>query len=217
MTNSVSGDALTALVENKFFVAGQMDAQGHAAEKFKIGSGGPVLALSKRLLQEAREALALIAAGRSAATTEPEQEYTVEFLELQRKVKTMRESSQERIRDDAWRWPHVKPNELESVIGAIGEISVVEAREALARIESESAPAPLPAPLVVEGIKLDDQFLGHLREAAYDWGIEPLEQEPVVARRAAIWFGRCIITLIDELQRLPNASPRTDSGGEIKP
>jgi len=45
-------------IEDKFFVAGQMDAQGHAAEKRKIGSGGPVLAMSKRLLSEARELLA---------------------------------------------------------------------------------------------------------------------------------------------------------------
>lgn len=51
-------------------------------------------------------------------------------------------------------------------------------------------------------IKLDDQFLGHLHEAAYDWGIESLDEEPVVARRAAIWFGRCIVTLIDEIRRL---------------
>ena len=51
-------------------------------------------------------------------------------------------------------------------------------------------------------IPLDDQFLGHLHEAAYDWGIESMEDEPVVARRAAIWFGRCIVTLIDEVRRL---------------
>jgi len=41
-------------IENKFFVAGQMDAQGHAAEKMKIGSGGTVLAMSWRFLSEAR-------------------------------------------------------------------------------------------------------------------------------------------------------------------
>ncbi len=44
-------------IETKFFVAGQMDAQGHEAEKRKIGSGGPVLAMSRRLLIEARAAL----------------------------------------------------------------------------------------------------------------------------------------------------------------
>ncbi len=45
------------LLEDKFFVAGQMDAQGYAAEKCKIGNGGPMLAMSRRLLQEGREAL----------------------------------------------------------------------------------------------------------------------------------------------------------------
>ena len=49
-------------IETKFFVAGQMDAQGHAAEKRKIGSGGTVLALSRRLLIEARAALAALSA-----------------------------------------------------------------------------------------------------------------------------------------------------------
>jgi hypothetical protein len=48
-------------IEDKFFVAGQMDAQGHAAEKRKIGSGGPTLAISRRLLSEARNDLALLA------------------------------------------------------------------------------------------------------------------------------------------------------------
>jgi hypothetical protein len=64
-------DRLRALVEDKFFVAGQMDAQGHAAEKFRIGSGGPVLTMSRQLLQEARDALneALRAAPASAPPT----------------------------------------------------------------------------------------------------------------------------------------------------
>jgi len=44
-------------IEDKFFVAGQMDAQGTAAEKWKVGSGGPVLAMSQRLLDEARALL----------------------------------------------------------------------------------------------------------------------------------------------------------------
>ncbi len=65
---------------------------------------------------------------------------TAELSELKHKVTTMRIAAQECIRDDAWRWPHVQPNVLESVVGAIGEISVVEAREGLARIESEAAP-----------------------------------------------------------------------------
>jgi hypothetical protein len=66
--------ALKDRVENKFFVAGQMDAQGHAAEKFKIGSGGTVLAMSRRLLEEARNELAALlqAAAPPAPTAEPE-------------------------------------------------------------------------------------------------------------------------------------------------
>jgi hypothetical protein len=59
-------------IEDKFFVAGQMDAQGHAAEKWHVGSGGPVLALSKRLLADARERLAMLAAPR--APLEPREE-----------------------------------------------------------------------------------------------------------------------------------------------
>jgi hypothetical protein len=45
---------LAQRIEDKFFVAGQMDAQGREAEKWKVGSGGPVLAMSRRLLEEAR-------------------------------------------------------------------------------------------------------------------------------------------------------------------
>jgi hypothetical protein len=45
-------------IEDKFFVAGQMDAQGTAAEKWHVGDGGPLRTLSKRLLTEAREQLA---------------------------------------------------------------------------------------------------------------------------------------------------------------
>jgi hypothetical protein len=53
------------------------------------------------------------------------------------------------------------------------------------------------------GINLSDEhYLDALREAAYDWGIEPLDGEPVVARRAAIWLGRNVVTLIDEVRRL---------------
>ena len=59
---------------------------------------------------------------------------------------------------------------------------------------------------------LDDQYLHHLREAAYDWGVEPLEQEPLVARRAAIWFGRNIVTLVDEVRRLRAV---VDSRGQL--
>jgi hypothetical protein len=42
------------VIENRLFVSGQMDAQGHAAEKFGVGRGGPILAMSKRLLAEGR-------------------------------------------------------------------------------------------------------------------------------------------------------------------
>ena len=48
----------------------------------------------------------------------------------------------------------------------------------------------------------DEHYLHALREAASDWGIEPLDEEPVVARRAAIWFGRNMVALIDEVRRL---------------
>jgi len=54
--------------------------------------------------------------------------------------------------------------------------------------------------------RLDEQYLGHLREAAFDWGIEKIEGEPVVARRAAIWLGRNVVTLIDELRKLRSGS-----------
>jgi hypothetical protein len=60
------------------------------------------------------------------------------------------------------------------------------------RVDSPDWPSPT----------LDDQYLHHLREAAYDWGIEPLAQEPLVARRAAIVLGRNVVTLIDEVRRL---------------
>jgi hypothetical protein len=53
----IEATRLRDYIEDKFFVAGQMDAQGTAAEKRKIGSGGPVLALSKRLLADARSSL----------------------------------------------------------------------------------------------------------------------------------------------------------------
>lgn len=56
----------------------------------------------------------------------------------------------------------------------------------------------------------DEHYLHSLREAAYDWGIEPLATEPLVARRAAIWLGRNVVTLIDEVRRL-RASAKTVS------
>jgi hypothetical protein len=51
-------------------------------------------------------------------------------------------------------------------------------------------------------IVLTESYLHALRECAYDWGIEPFEGEPIPARRAAIWLGRNVVTLIDELRRL---------------
>ncbi len=110
---------------------------------------------------------------------------TAELSELKQKVTTMRIAAQERIRDDAWRWPHVQPNVLESVIGAIGEISVVEAREGLARLESEAAPpAPTAERQVAElewVLKRAEEIVGyeHGRDAAYAftqaWGELPKE------------------------------------------
>jgi len=67
-------------------------------------------------------------------------------------------------------------------------------------IEALAASARLSA-LPADPPRLDDQYLHHLREAAYDWGIEPFEGEPNVARRAAILFGRSVVTLIDEVRR----------------
>jgi hypothetical protein len=71
------------LIEDKFFVAGQMDAQGHEAEKWKIGSGGPVLAMSKRLLDEARVLLAELEAEntRLRAQLESQARESVAFVE----------------------------------------------------------------------------------------------------------------------------------------
>lgn len=45
-------------IEDQLFVSGQMDAQGSVCEKWKIGSGGTLLAISRRLRHEARAALA---------------------------------------------------------------------------------------------------------------------------------------------------------------
>ncbi len=70
-----SARALAEQIEDKFFVAGQMDAQGHAAEKWKIGSGGAVLALSKRLLSEARADLTRHAADLAQAKAERDNFY----------------------------------------------------------------------------------------------------------------------------------------------
>jgi hypothetical protein len=52
---------------------------------------------------------------------------------------------------------------------------------------------------------VDANYLHSLREMAYDWAIEPLEGEPVVAKRAAIVLGRNVLTLIDELRALQAA------------
>ena len=59
---SLAPAGLLEEIENKFFAAGQMDAQGHNYQKWHIGNGGTVLALSRRLLAEARTKLADLAA-----------------------------------------------------------------------------------------------------------------------------------------------------------
>lgn len=64
--------------------------------------------------------------------------------ELRETVKAQLIAARGRIRSDAWRWPYVSPVVLESVVGALGDISVVEAREALARLNSEAEAHSLP-------------------------------------------------------------------------
>jgi len=67
MTEPLDLDALVDRMLTQAFVSGQMDAQGHALEKWKIGSGGPVLALSKQSYALAQEnARSLIAHLREA-------------------------------------------------------------------------------------------------------------------------------------------------------
>lgn len=61
-TGGESNPNLWTELEDKFFVAGQMDAQGTEAEKWKTGNGGPVLAMSKRLLRDARGLVAKLKA-----------------------------------------------------------------------------------------------------------------------------------------------------------
>lgn len=58
--------------------------------------------------------------------------------------------------------------------------------------------------LAAQDIVLDEPYLHHLREAAFDWAIEYLAvaQEPDRARRAAIVFARHVVTLVDEVRRL---------------
>ena len=51
-------------------------------------------------------------------------------------------------------------------------------------------------------IAVDNHFLRHLREAAYEWAIESFDQEQARSRHAAIWFGRATVTLIDEVLKL---------------
>jgi hypothetical protein len=53
-----------------------------------------------------------------------------------------------------------------------------------------------------EPITLDEQYLGHLREAAFDWGVDTMNTDQPAVRRAAIWMSRNVVTLIDEVRRL---------------
>jgi hypothetical protein len=55
-------------------------------------------------------------------------------------------------------------------------------------------------------IILDDPYLHHLREAAYDWAIENVDAAPPGARSAAIVFGRNVLALVDEVRRLRGGS-----------
>lgn len=87
-----------------------------------------------------------------------------------------------------------------------------------------AAPAPLPAPadLQTGNIVLDEPYLHHLREAAYDWAIESIESEPSGSRRACIVLGRNVLCLVDELRAarlasrpVPEGAPNTDVGPDI--
>ena len=60
--------------------------------------------------------------------------------ELRETVRTLRPRAQGRIQADRARlWPHVTDHDFDAVVQAVGEISVVEAREALTRMEGEYA------------------------------------------------------------------------------
>lgn len=60
----------------------------------------------------------------------------ISFKDLQTTVRTLRRAAQGRMRDDRSRlWPHVSDHDFNAVLDALGEISILEARIALARLE----------------------------------------------------------------------------------
>lgn len=59
-----------------------------------------------------------------------------DLTELRETVRTLRERAQDRMRADRrCLFPHVKDHDFDAVVNAVGEISIVEARDALARLE----------------------------------------------------------------------------------
>jgi hypothetical protein len=52
-----------------------------------------------------------------------------------------------------------------------------------------------------EAIRLDEPYLHHLREAAYDWAIESIDDTPAGPRRACIIMSRNVVSLVDELRQ----------------
>lgn len=58
---------------------------------------------------------------------------------LKATVQELRYSAQGRMRDDRERfWPNVSDQDFEAVLAALGEISIVEARLALTRLQEEA-------------------------------------------------------------------------------
>lgn len=58
---------------------------------------------------------------------------------LRATVQELRYSAQGRMRDDRPRfWPDVSDTDFEAVLVALGEVSIVEAREALTRMQEEA-------------------------------------------------------------------------------
>lgn len=57
-------------------------------------------------------------------------------------VQTLRVAAQGRLRDDRLRlWPAVTDHDFAAIVNALGEISVVEARETLTRLQREALEA----------------------------------------------------------------------------
>jgi hypothetical protein len=60
------------------------------------------------------------------------------MTDLRKTVGILRDAAQRRIQTDRLRlWPAVSDRDFNAVVSALGEISVVEAREALARLQQE--------------------------------------------------------------------------------